>query len=551
MAFSLKAVTLSLSIMASSLSFAGENVPAGDEVIAMVHKMGLASPPIAPLRGEESDGPFERLIIKNATVYDGTGAPAQGPLTIVIEGNTIVDIQGAGAAAALHVEHDDGDAKVIDAKGMYVIPGFVDTHAHLGTPSHAFAGALTDPEYVGKLWLAHGVTTIRDPGSIMGLGWTLEHKRLAEEGKIAMPRIQAYSFFPEDIVEEKEAEKWMRAIQRRGADGVKFVGGNPRGVRAAIAASLKLGMGSMAHHAQLNVAQLDARQSAELGLKSIEHWYGIPEAMFTDRTVQDYPTNYNYNNEQDRFRHAGHLWRQSAEPGSKLWNDTIEHFIELGTSMTPTFSIYDVNRDLTRAKSLPWFEDYAMPYVMRSFQANPKIHGAYHFDWTTEDEIAWKDNFSLWMQFIKDFHVAGGRVTAGSDTGFLYGLYGFGFIRELEMLQEAGLHPLEVLKVATINGAELLGLDRMTGSIEIGKRADLVIVKENPLANFKVLYGTAHSYYDFDKQQQAETTGIMYTVRDGIVFDSEMLLAQVRDLVEARKLAEAQAANAKSMSSKD
>jgi len=155
------------------------------------------------------------------------------------------------------------------------------------------------------------------------------------------------------------------------------------------------------------------------------------------------------------------------------------------------------------------------------------------------------------MQFIKDFHVAGGRVTAGSDTGFLYGLYGFGFIRELEMLQEAGLHPLEVLKVATINGAELLGLDRMTGSIEIGKRADLVIVKENPLANFKVLYGTAHSYYDFDKQQQAETTGIMYTVRDGIVFDSEMLLAQVRDLVEARKLAEAQAANAKSMSSKN
>ena len=100
---------------------------------------------------------FEHLVIANAMVIDGTGAPPQGPLSIHIENDRIVNITGVGVSS-MHLDGDEygPDVKVIDATGKYVLPGFIDSHVHYGTPSHIFGGALTDPEYVGKLMLAHG-----------------------------------------------------------------------------------------------------------------------------------------------------------------------------------------------------------------------------------------------------------------------------------------------------------------------------------------------------------------------------------------------------------
>ncbi|MEE4204112.1 MAG: amidohydrolase family protein, partial [Halieaceae bacterium] len=140
--------------------------------------------------------------------------------------------------------------------------------------------------------------------------------------------------------------------------------------------------------------------------------------------------------------------------------------------------------------------------------------------------------------FVNEYKNRGGRVTTGSDSGFIWKTYGFGYIRELELLQEAGFHPLEVLMSATVKGAELLGIDDI-GSIKIGNRADLVIVNENPLANFKVLYGTGHQYLDREAGELKTTRGIVYTIKDGVVFDAKALLADVRELVAAQKRAEA------------
>ena len=151
----------------------------GEENIQRALAAGLEQPPLAPERGEESSGPFNRLIIRNAIVVDGAGAPPRGPLTIQIENDRIVAIGGGHGGAA-----DERGAEVIDAAGGYVLPGFIDAHFHLGTPSHAYAGALTDPEYALKLQLAHGITTSRDVGAMMGLEWTIRHRELAEQGKI-------------------------------------------------------------------------------------------------------------------------------------------------------------------------------------------------------------------------------------------------------------------------------------------------------------------------------------------------------------------------------
>jgi imidazolonepropionase-like amidohydrolase len=140
----------------------------------------------------------------------------------------------------------------------------------------------------------------------------------------------------------------------------------------------------------------------------------------------------------------------------------------------------------------------------------------------------------MWMQFVNEYKNRGGRVTVGSDSGFIYKLYGFGTIEELELLREAGFHPLEVMKAATLSGAEALGLNQITGSIEVGKLADLAILDENPLANFKVLYGTGHTRLKPNGEVQ-QVGGVKYTVKDGIVYDAKQLLADVKAMVKQSK----------------
>ena len=166
-------------------------------------------------------------------------------------------------------------------------------------------------------------------------------------------------------------------------------------------------------------------------------------------------------------------------------------------------------------------------------------HGSYFFDWTTWDEVAWRNFYRVWMQFLDEYKDRGGKVTTGSDSGFIYQLYGFGYILELEMLQEAGFHPLEVIRAATMHSAEELfkqrdePIDR--GVIRPGMLADMLIVEENPLENLKVLYGTG-AVKLMDDGTVARVGGIKYTIKDGIVFDARELLADVRDMVARAKM---------------
>jgi imidazolonepropionase-like amidohydrolase len=141
------------------------------------------------------------------------------------------------------------------------------------------------------------------------------------------------------------------------------------------------------------------------------------------------------------------------------------------------------------------------------------------------------------MTFVNEYKNRGGRVTAGSDSGFIYQLYGFAYIRELEMLREAGFHPLEVIRAATMHGAEALGLDKDLGTVEVGKLADFVILEENPLQNLKVLYGTGAVRVN-DSNEPVRVGGVKYTVKDGIVYDAKKLLQDVRTIVDQHKARE-------------
>lgn len=508
--------------------------------VYFIHPIALSQAP-TPDR-TEGEGPYSQLIIRGATLINGNGAPPIGPVDIVVEQNKVTNVQVVGSPG---VEIKEGNrprakdgAKEIDATGMYVLPGFIDMHGHIGSIKSIPA------EYVFKLWMAHGITTIREPGSFRGRGYVLDLKKRSAKNEITAPRIVSYTGFgmgTNGINTPEDAVKWVRENASAGSDGIKFFGAKPEIMKAALEENKKLGLGSACHHAQTNVAWLNVLNSSEWGLTTMEHWYGLPEAMFHNRIVQNYPVDYNYQNEQHRFEEAGKLWEQAAKPGSDKWNEVMETLLSRDFTLDPTFNIYEANRDLMRARRAEWHDDYTLP-AQWAFYAPSKIsHGSYWHTWGTEQEVSWKNNYRLWMTFVNEYKNRGGRVTAGSDSGYIYQLYGFAYIRELELLREAGFHPMEVIRSATLMGAEALGLEGQIGTIEVGKMADMVLVDANPLADLKVLYGTGAIRLT-DDNKVVRAGGVSYTIKDGIIYDAKELLKDVREMVRKAKEVEGEIA---------
>lgn len=495
-----------------------------------------AQPKKAPPRAE-GEGPWDQLIIRGVTLINGTGAPPIGPVDIVVEKNRIAEIRNIGAPG-MSVDPKSRPqlrpgGKELNAQGMYLLPGFVDLHGHIGG---AAQGA--DAEYVFKLWMAHGVTTVRDPACGNGLDWVLEEREKSANNLITAPRLKAYTAFGQGskmlISTPAQAREWVRENARKGADGIKFFGAAPEIMMAALDENKKLGLRSACHHAQMDVARWNVLNSARAGLTSMEHWYGLPEALFADRTVQNYPPDYNYANEQHRFEQAGRLWKQAAPPYSPRWNQVMDELLKLDFTIDPTFGIYEANRDLMRARCAEWHEEYTLPSLWKFYEPSLVSHGSYWQAWGTRQEIEWKENYRLWMSFVNEYKNRGGRVTVGTDAGFIYELYGFAYVRELELLQEAGFHPLEVIRSATLYGAQALGMDKEIGSVEPGKLADFVIVEENPLQDFKVLYGTGAIRLN-GQNQAIRVGGVKYTIKDGIIYDARQLLADVKKMVAEAK----------------
>jgi imidazolonepropionase-like amidohydrolase len=498
-------------------------------------------------RADEGEGPFQRLIIRGATLIDGTGAPPQGPVDIVIEGNRIKEIKSVGFPHVPIVPADrpKNPTKEIDASRMYVLPGFVDLHAHIGGTDQG-----TTAEYVFKLWMAHGVTTIREPGSGNGVDWTLHERDRSARNEIVAPRIFPYVFTmgkmwdggPLDSPDQ--ARKFAQWVAKKGGEGLKvYAAGDPiydpETLRALLDEAKTQHLGSTTHLSQMGVARMNILDAARLGLRGMEHWYGLPEALFSDRSIQDYPPDYNYSDEQDRFGQAGRLWKQASPPGSPKWNAVMDEMLKLEFTIDPTLTIYEASRDLMRAMRAEWHDKYTLPSLWKFYQPSRSAHGSYWFHWSTADEIAWKNNYRIWMQFLNEYKNRGGRVCTGSDSGFIFKLYGFDYIRELELLQEAGFHPLEVIRSATLCGAEVLhapkGKRLEFGIVRPGTLADLVFVEENPIANLKVLYGTGALRVNDETGAVERVGGVRYVMKDGILYDAKKLLADVEKIVANAK----------------
>jgi hypothetical protein len=493
-------------------------------------------------RPGEGAGPFRRLVIRGATLIDGSGAPPMGPVDIVVEGNRIAAIRGAGTPGLplepnrepREFEHE------IEATGMYVLPGFVDVHGHNGDPDKA-----PNADYGYRLWLAHGVTTVRGIPLYFGPNnMSLSDRQRSRDNSIVAPRLYAFAVLGDvwdrgDVTTPEQARAWVRWAAAQGFDGVKLFNDPPAVTQAAIEEARRLGLGTVTHLAQGGVAEVNADRVGEMGVGGITHFYGHFESLLRDHRIPDYPTDYNMFDEQWRFSQVARLADQAVEPGSAEWNAYIDRQVERRVFLSPTFNIYSAGRDVMRARSADWHARYTLPSLQRFFAPSRTHHGSYFWDWTTADEVAWRRFYIPWMRLTNEFKNRGGRVTVGSDPGYIYQTWGFSYIQELEMLQEAGFSPLEVIQAATINGAreifEPKGEEPPFGIVRPGMLADLVIVPGNPLANLKLLYGTGHMRLNPQSQRVERVGGVRWTIKDGIVYDAPALLASVERMVaEAR-----------------
>jgi hypothetical protein len=529
--FSLRPIVLR-PLCALALLAAGAAIPA-----PVGAEAGSAVPDPIPAR-TQGVGPFARTVLRNVTIVDGTGAPPRGPVDLVLENDRIAEIRSIGTPGAIDPSRRaaPGDHE-IDLTGYYVLPGFVDTHTHL----HTIADGQNVPsDYILKLWMGHGVTSVRDVGSGgRPIEWLADVARRSARNEIVAPRIDIYPMF-HDILDRpvndpETARHAVREAQRRGAAGIKFIGGAQDVLFAALDEAERIGLRTTMHHAQPVVAYANVLDTSAHGLDSMEHWYGLPEAMFEDRQLQAFPVDFVNDDEQMRFGEAGRLWAQSAAPGSPAWNRVMETLLERNFVLSPTFSAYLTSRDFMRMSRATWHDEYTLPSLWDWYRPSRVNHGSYWFDWTTEHEMAWRQNYRLWMQFVNEYKNRGGTVTVGSDSGYIYNLYGFGYIQEMELLREAGFSSLEVIHAATQAGARALGHEDQVGTIRAGRKADLVIVQGNPVANLRLLFGTGSLRLNDETGQTERVGGIAYTVKDGIIYDARQLRAEVRAMVATQR----------------
>ncbi len=466
----------------------------------------LLPAPVVFQNPPEHSKQYARLLIRNVIVVDGTGRPPFGPTNVVVEKDRIASIGPA---------RGEFDA-ILEGENRYLLPGFINLHGHLQDNR---AGIPMPFEYQLDLWLACGITTVRDVGSDPTKALRLREQ--SASGEIRAPRLFLYMTAGGGTPEQ--ARESVRRAKERGADGLKIHGMDREPMLALLDEAKKLGL-RVAHHA--GVEETDAWDDIKGGTTSIEHWYGIPDAALPYGS-QKFPPEYNYSNELYRFRWAGRLWKE-ADP--KKLSQVLQAMVDAGVAWDPTLSIYEATRDLNAAQNQPWFKDYLHPALEEFFKPNLLHHGSFFVEWTTEDEIEWKNNYQIWFRALREFAEKGGIIGTGEDAGYIYRLYGFGYLRELELHQEAGFHPSDVIKHATSNGALILGKAHELGRIRPGYKADLILVNGNPLRNLKLLYPTGTGIYEEGKHRWGG--GIAYTIKDGYVYEVPRLLENVRQIVQ-------------------
>ena len=421
------------------------------------------------------------LAISDVTVIDATGAPAKPNMTVVITGDRITTIAKTGEVAI------PKNARVFDGTGKFLIPGLWDMHVHTVFKSL--------PETYFPMFIANGVTGVRDM-AVGDLGFLKQLRKDINEGRLLGPRIIAgqmvdgpmpvWPGLPISISNEADARQAAATVKDRGVDFIKVYSLIPREAYFALAdEAKKLGI-TFAGHVPISVSAFEA---SDAGQKSIEHMEGILRACSAIEPELRKTLEAALKDAKDTDQMTASLVRALNETDSKALETYSQEkaaalfarFAANGTWQAPTLVVHRAGAFMDDSN---FTNDPRLKYVRRDIRDSWKNQDDFRLrNRTAESSARQRMLFQKKLELILAMHRAGVKMLAATDALVWYVFPGFSLHDELELFVKAGLNPMEALQTATRNPAIYLGLIDMVGTVEMGKKADLVLLEANPLEN--------------------------------------------------------------------
>jgi imidazolonepropionase-like amidohydrolase len=437
------------------------------------------------------DGPH--VVIRGVRLIDGTGAPARDGMTVETRDGRIVRVGPADEVGPLE------GATEVDGAGMTLIPGLVMLHEHMFYPSGQ-GRYNTNQVSFPPLYLAGGATTIRTGGSLDPYT-DLTIARQVDAGRIPGPRMDVTGPYLEGpggfiwafpvLSTPDEARAHVNFWADRGVTSFKaYMNIDRATLGAAIEAAHARGIKVTGH-----LCSVTYREAADLGIDNLEHGFFAA-------------TDWVAGKEPDRCPSGAPQSYLDLDLDGPAFRDLIAHLVERGVAITSTLNVVE-----RRAADRPPPPQGAMESILP--QLREQVAARLEAARTGGPRAA--ELLARYMAMEKAFHDAGGLLVVGTDpTGGGDVVPGYANQRALQLLMEMGLSVEEAVRVATLNGARYLERDDDVGSIEAGKRADLVLLDGDPGA---------------DPQAFRRMTLVF---KDGVGYDSRRLFESVRGSVGLR-----------------
>jgi imidazolonepropionase-like amidohydrolase len=417
-------------------------------------------------------------LIRNVSVIDGTGTPARAGQSVLVVGGRIAAAGPNGTVPA------PADAETLDGTGKWLIPGLIDMHAHVtlgpvigmaaGKPVHHRDTSVVSRSL--RALLAYGVTTIRDPGAA--------HAELAvrvrdsvARGELTGPRIVTAgevvdaSEFPGLVVTVRTEDEMRAEVRRQAAIGVDYVklyaSLPPSLIRAGVEEAHAQGVKAVAH-----LFATSWTQAANAGIDAIVHSVPSSPVLLPPAGRAAFLSNIARNG---RFMIQ---WFEYYDPASAEADSMIRALVEHRVVHDPTLAVFEamVWGDDPRITENPALQ-YVAPSLLDNWRSGEFLLS---LGFSPTDYASSKMAWPAVLRFVKQLYDRGVFLVAGTDANNPWVVPGESLHRELELLVEAGIPPLAALRIATRNGAEALGILDETGTVEVGKRADLVLLDGDP-----------------------------------------------------------------------
>lgn len=399
------------------------------------------------------------VVLRNARIIDGTGAPPREGQTVVIRNGAIAAIGAAGSIQT------PAGALVLDLTGKSLIPGLVMVHEHLYYPTGPGIYANLTESFI-RLYLAGGVTAMRTGGNMNGYA-ELNAAAAVARGEKAGPWIDAtapYLNGPNRFVQmhalttPADARRFVDFWADQGATSFKAYMQISREVLgAAIEAAHARGLKVTGHLCSVTYAE-----AAQLGIDDLEHGFLASTDFVAGKAPDECPSG-----------GQGQQSIASLDPESPAFKALVQELVDRKVALTSTLTVFET---FTPGRPVPPGLEVLLPELKTQFeQLYQRV--------SQSDVSPYKALFPKAMALELAFARAGGLLLVGTDpTGGGGVIPGFSNQRAVELLVDAGFSPLEAIRIATLNGATYLGRANRIGSIAVGKQADLVVIDGNPAA---------------------------------------------------------------------